>query len=95
MKSLGIVRRIDSLGRVVLPKELRITLDIQDNDPIEMFTDDGGLIVLRKYSPAGDYAEQVRRLVKNIAADSALDPKTRGAVVDVLDKLIAELEATP
>lgn len=95
MKSLGIVRRIDPLGRVVLPKELRTTLDIQDNDPIEMFTDDGGLIVLRKYSPAGDYAEQVRRLAKNIATDSTLDPGTRVAVTEVLDKLIKRLEATP
>ncbi len=51
MKSTGIVRRIDELGRIVLPIELRNTLDIAVKDSIEIFVD-GSLIILRKYEPA-------------------------------------------
>lgn len=51
MKSMGIVRRIDELGRVVIPRELRRTLAIKDGDPLEVFTEEDGNIVLRKYQP--------------------------------------------
>ncbi|UOQ49686.1 AbrB/MazE/SpoVT family DNA-binding domain-containing protein [Gracilibacillus caseinilyticus] len=51
MKSTGIVRKIDELGRVVLPKELRKSLNIQEKDPIEIFVDQER-IILRKYSSA-------------------------------------------
>ena len=51
IKSTGIVRRIDDLGRLVLPKELRYTLDILERDELEVFTQ-GEYILLRKYSPA-------------------------------------------
>lgn len=50
MKATGIVRKVDELGRIVLPIELRRTLDIEIKDPIEIFVD-GGFIMLRKYSP--------------------------------------------
>jgi transcriptional pleiotropic regulator of transition state genes len=50
MKSTGVVRRIDDLGRVVLPKELRRTLNINEGDPLEVFVD-GEYIMLKKYSP--------------------------------------------
>ncbi|MBH0167189.1 AbrB/MazE/SpoVT family DNA-binding domain-containing protein [Fictibacillus sp. 7GRE50] len=50
MKSTGIVRKIDDLGRVVIPVELRRTLDIEIKDPIEIFTDDNGEIILKKYA---------------------------------------------
>lgn len=50
MKSTGIVRRVDELGRVVLPKELRRILNIDDRDPVEIFTDQD-MIILRKYEP--------------------------------------------
>ncbi len=50
MKSTGIIRRIDDLGRVTLPKELRRTRDIKDGDPLEIFVEDDK-IILRKYSP--------------------------------------------
>ena len=50
MKATGIVRRVDDLGRVVIPKELRNTLGIEDGDPLEIFTQDN-LILLRKYAP--------------------------------------------
>jgi len=52
MKSTGIVRRVDELGRIVIPIELRRTLNIADGDPIEIFVD-GERIILRKYHPDG------------------------------------------
>lgn len=51
MKSTGIVRKVDELGRIVLPKELRNTLNIQEKDPLEIFVEDSD-IILRKYQPA-------------------------------------------
>ena len=54
MKATGIVRRIDDLGRIVIPKEIRRVLRIRESDPLEIFTDHEGSIILRKYSPIGD-----------------------------------------
>ena len=54
MKATGIVRRIDDLGRIVIPKEIRRTLHIRETDPMEIFTDTEGQIILKKYSPIGD-----------------------------------------
>jgi AbrB family transcriptional regulator (stage V sporulation protein T) len=51
MKATGIVRRIDELGRIVLPKEVRKTLRIKEGDPLEIYTDKDGAIILKKYSP--------------------------------------------
>ena len=51
MKATGIVRRIDDLGRVVIPKEIRRTLRIREGDPLEIFTDREGEVILKKYSP--------------------------------------------
>ncbi|MGB9679038.1 MAG: stage V sporulation protein T [Thermoanaerobacteraceae bacterium] len=61
MKATGIVRRIDDLGRVVIPKEIRRTLRIKEGDPLEIFTDKEGEIILKKYSPIselGDFAQE-------------------------------------
>ena len=52
MKATGIVRKVDDLGRVVLPIELRRNLFIELHDPVEIFVDDGGYIILKKYEPA-------------------------------------------
>lgn len=54
MRATGIVRRIDDLGRVVIPKEIRRTLRIRESDPLEIFTDREGEIILKKYSPIGE-----------------------------------------
>src|SRR5690625_6388859 len=51
MKATGIVRRIDDLGRVVIPKEIRRTLRIREGDPLEIFVDREGEVILKKYSP--------------------------------------------
>lgn len=60
MKATGIVRRIDELGRVVIPKEIRRTLRIREGDPLEIFTDREGEIILKKYSPIGELNEFAR-----------------------------------
>ena len=54
MKATGIVRRIDDLGRVVIPKEIRKTLRIKEGTPMEIYTDRQGEIILKKYSPIGE-----------------------------------------
>ncbi len=54
MKATGIVRRIDDLGRVVIPKEIRRTLRIREGDPLEIFTDRDGEVIFKKYSPVGE-----------------------------------------
>jgi len=60
MRATGIVRRIDELGRVVIPKEIRRTLRIREGDPLEIFTDHDGEVVLKKYSPIGEIASIAR-----------------------------------
>lgn len=62
MKATGIVRRIDDLGRVVIPKEIRRTMRIREGDPLEIFTDKDGEVIFKKYSPIGelsDFAAQI------------------------------------
>ncbi len=56
MKATGIVRRIDDLGRVVIPKEIRRVLRIREGDPLEIFTEKDGEVVFKKYSPVGEMA---------------------------------------
>ena len=57
MKATGVVRRIDDLGRIVIPKEIRRTLRIKEGDPLEIFTDREGQVILKKYSPIGELSE--------------------------------------
>ncbi len=57
MKATGIVRRIDDLGRVVIPKEIRRTLRIREGDPLEIFTQSDGEVIFKKYSPMGELSE--------------------------------------
>ncbi len=62
MKATGIVRRIDDLGRVVIPKEIRRTMRIREGDPLEIFTEKDGEVIFKKYSPMGelsDFAGQI------------------------------------
>ncbi|TCS94291.1 stage V sporulation protein T [Hazenella coriacea] len=70
MKATGIVRRIDDLGRVVIPKEIRRTLRIREGDPLEIFVDRDGEVILKKYSPIGelgDFAQEfAEALYENI-----------------------------
>ena len=54
MKATGVIRRLDDLGRIVIPKEIRRTFRIREGDPMEIFTNRNGEIILKKYSPIGD-----------------------------------------
>ena len=78
MKATGIVRRIDDLGRVVIPKEIRRTLRIREGDPLEIFTDREGEIILKKYSPIGELGNFAKLYAESLA-------QTLGYLVCVTD----------
>lgn len=84
MKATGIVRRIDDLGRVVIPKEIRRTLRIREGDPLEIFTDREGEIILKKYSPIGELSAFAKQYAESLA-------QTIGCLVCVcdMDQIIA------
>ncbi len=99
MKATGIVRRIDDLGRVVIPKEIRRTLRIREGDPLATFTDKDGERIVKKYSPIGelsDFAAQIcdslRKSTDGIAAvcdrDSVI-AVAGGAKRELLDREIS------
>ena len=72
MKATGIVRKLDQLGRIVIPKELRNTFDLSEGDPIEIFVENQD-IILRKYQPACIFCDNAKDLIlykgKNICPD--------------------------
>ena len=70
MRATGIVRRIDDLGRVVVPKEIRRILKIREGDPLEIYTDKEGEIILKKYSPIGELTEFAKEYADAIASVS-------------------------
>lgn len=103
MKATGIVRRIDDLGRVVIPKEIRRTMRIREGDPLEIFTDKDGEVIFKKYSPIGelsDFAAQIcESLHKSTDAIAAVCDRDTviavagGAKRELLEKRISpELE---
>lgn len=79
MKATGIVRRIDDLGRVVIPKEIRRTLRIREGDPLEIFTDREGEIILKKYSPIGELGAFAKEYADSLS-------KSSGHVTCIVDK---------
>ena len=79
MKATGVVRRIDDLGRIVIPKEIRRTLRIKEGDPIEIFTDKEGEVILKKYSPIGELSEFATGYAETLA-------KTTGHIACITDK---------
>ena len=68
MKATGIVRRVDDLGRIVIPKEIRRTLRIREGDPLEIYTEKDGGVIFRKYSPMGDLQEVASQMCESIGA---------------------------
>lgn len=66
MKATGIVRRIDDLGRVVIPKEIRRTLRIREGDPLEIYTEKDGEVIFKKYSPMGELQDIAAQLCEAI-----------------------------
>ncbi|RFU60335.1 stage V sporulation protein T [Bacillus sp. V59.32b] len=101
MKATGIVRRIDDLGRVVIPKEIRRTLRIREGDPLEIFVDRDGEVILKKYSPIselGDFAKEYAEALYDSLGNPVLicDRDTYiamagGSKKDYLNKSISDL----
>ena len=79
MKATGVVRRIDDLGRIVIPKEIRKTLRIKEGDPLEIFTDKEGEVILKKYSPIGELSEFATGYAETLS-------KTTGHIACITDK---------
>ena len=79
MKATCVVRRIDDLGRIVIPKEIRKTLRIKEGDPLEIFTDREGQVILKKYSPIGELSEFATEYAETLA-------KTTGHIACITDK---------
>ncbi len=79
MKATGIVRRIDDLGRVVIPKEIRRTLRIREGDPLEIFTERDGEVIFKKYSPIGELGDFATEYAETLS-------KTSGTPVLITDK---------
>ena len=84
MRATGIVRRIDDLGRIVIPKELRRTLRIRESDPIEIFSGREGEIILKKYSPMGEISVFAKQYAESLAQVSG-----RAALITDRDQFIA------
>ena len=70
MKATGIVRRVDDLGRIVIPKEIRRTLRIREGDPLEIYTEKDGGVIFRKYSPMGDLQEFAAQMCEAIGSNT-------------------------
>ena len=79
MKATGIVRRIDDLGRIVIPKEIRRTLRIREGDPLEIYTEKDGEVIFKKYSPMGDLQAVAAQLCESIG-------KNTGHIAAVADR---------
>ena len=70
MKATGIVRRVDDLGRIVIPKEIRRTLRIREGDPLEIYTEKDGGVIFRKYSPMGDLQDFAAQMCEAIGSST-------------------------
>lgn len=79
MKATGIVRRIDDLGRVVIPKEIRRTMRIREGDPLEIYTDRDGEVIFKKYSPIGEMSQFAAQYAETLN-------KTCGLAVVICDR---------
>ena len=79
MKATGIVRRVDDLGRIVIPKEIRRTLKIREGDPLEIYTEKDGGVIFRKYSPMGDLQDFASQICEAIGANT-------GSIAAVADR---------
>lgn len=95
----GIIRRIDDLGRIVVPKEIRRTLKIREGDPLEIFTDREGEVILKKYSPVGEirifatqYAESMGAYTEHavIITDRDIVIAVSGGRKELMDKNISK-----
>ena len=79
MKATGVIRRLDDLGRIVIPKEIRRTFRIREGDPMEIFTNANGEVILKKYSPISDLGDFAMQYAEAMAQNT-------GHIVCIMDK---------
>ena len=97
MKATGIVRRIDDLGRVVIPKEIRRTMRIREGDPLEIFTDKDGELIFKKYSPIGELSDFAAQICDSLrkATDGIVAVCDRDSVIAIAGGAKRELMDRP
>ena len=100
MKATGIVRRIDDLGRVVIPKEIRRTMRIREGDPLEIYTSAGGEVIFKKYSPMGELSDFAAQYADALAQATSLpvlicDRDHCVAAAGISKKEVLERRVTP
>ena len=97
MKATGIVRRIDDLGRVVIPKEIRRTLRIREGDPLEIYTEKDGEVIFKKYSPMGELSDFAGQMCETISKTTGLPAAIadRDSVISVCGVPKRELAGKP
>lgn len=88
MKATGIIRRIDDLGRVVIPKEIRRNCNIREGDPLEIFRDEDGAVAFKKYNP--NYRDELTNTLRN-AADYYDAYEDNRAIAEQLRKIAQEI----
>lgn len=85
MKNRGIVRRVDDLGRIVIPKEMRKELGVSDGDPMEMLLIDDGVLI-RPYPRAGEISSYLRNLKAAVRDDSYLEADEHDALLEKINE---------
>lgn len=91
MKATGIVRRIDDLGRIVIPKEIRRTLEVKEGDPLELYLDNEGGLVLHKYEKES-YTDRVSKLLDSLIDEHELTDDEK-FICHEMTALVARIEA--
>ena len=86
MKATGIIRRVDDLGRIVIPKEVRRSLRISEGEPMEVFIDEGGVVFKKYKSRLQDEARHLRELI-----DDYFEGEDRDDLLKALDEVVATL----
>lgn len=87
MKATGIIRRIDDLGRVVIPKEIRRTLNIKEGDPLEIHVSDD-MVCYKKYVPETDYISTFKSIIGNLEQDFDINTDTKNELKLKLKEVI-------
>lgn len=91
MKKKGVIRRIDHLGRVVIPKDFRYASFIKDGDPVEIFCNENNDIIIRKYDPHNDLADHIQYLAEQVDIHK-FDLEKNKKVLDLFQQLIDVLK---
>jgi stage V sporulation protein T len=88
MKATGIVRRIDDLGRIVIPKEIRRTIRVKEGDPLEIYVDREGSIILKKYNEFINYIDDINSIIADVKDSYSPEDERRIKICDVLNNAI-------